>query len=70
MGKATQHLVMPPHCPGLGCGRFCSGCSNLFQEASPLSLQEHGCRLGYLWVLGLADVPFSVGTQVPRFKGE
>merc|ERR1711971_312848 len=34
--------------------------------ASPA--QEHGCCLGYLWVLGLADVPFSIGTQIQTIQ--
>ena len=71
MGMVTLHLVMPPLCPGLGSGLSCSGILitlTLFQEVSLLFIQEHGCCLGYLWVLGLADVPFSIGTQVPRYK--
>ena len=51
-------------------GCSCLGGLNPFHEVFFPFIQEHGCCLGYLWVLGLADVPFSIGTQVPRSKGE
>ena len=71
MGMVTLHLVMPPLCPGLGSGLSCSGMlATITQVSTIYSIQEHGCCLGYLWVLGLADVPFSIGTQVPRYKRE